>query len=216
MADEDLEEHEQEESEFRELLKYTIPGYFVSLVSAVVLDRFGLQHSGIGQWFVRTMAGEGESIFEGVYSLRHRFRHTTRAEAYGFGKMAGLAVPWVIDLISRWAGLNIHGVEGFYIPYFYAMSDQIGANVSGLVYHKRQENTWSRTFISYSKDPVMMSSLLVVLLVPFGLLALRLAGFSPSNQVLTALETIGANLCWVPPLIGWFADHRKNEARRED
>jgi hypothetical protein len=36
----------------------------------------------------------------------------------------------------------------------------------------------------------------------------RLSGFSPTTQRRTALETIGANLGWVPPLVGWARERR--------
>ena len=52
----------------------------------------------------------------------------------------------------------------------------------------------------------MLASLGVVLIVPVGLLGARLLGFSPTTQVYTAIETIAANLCWVPPLIGWLRE----------
>ncbi len=55
----------------------------------------------------------------------------------------------------------------------------------------------------------MLSSLIIVLAVPVGLLLVRMAGFSPTTQVYTALETIGANLCWVPPLIGVIVERRR-------
>jgi len=55
------------------------------------------------------------------------------SEAYGWGKFLFIPIPWFIDLGSRLMGINVYGVEGFYIPYFYAMSDQIGANISGLI-----------------------------------------------------------------------------------
>ncbi|MEM2145427.1 MAG: DUF87 domain-containing protein [Candidatus Jordarchaeaceae archaeon] len=50
--------------------------------------------------------------------------------------------------------------------------------------------------------PVM--SLLIVFIVPMGLLGAM--GFSPTTQVYTASETIVANLCWVPPLVGWLRE----------
>ncbi len=38
-------------------------------------------------------------------------------------KFLGTTPPWFIDLGSRLMGVNVYGVEGFYIPYFYALSD---------------------------------------------------------------------------------------------
>jgi len=68
------------------------------LFSGVLLDYLGFQRNPIGQWFVRTLSGEGESIFEGIYALRHRARCTkgSMAEAYGWGKSFRAAIPWRI------------------------------------------------------------------------------------------------------------------------
>ena len=48
----------------------------------------------------------------------------------------------------------------------------------------------------------MLVGLAVIFVVPAGLLGARLLGFRPKTQILTALETIVANLCWLPPLVG--------------
>jgi hypothetical protein len=201
---------QEEKGEFRQLLRYTIPGFASGILIAVVLDRFGLQRSAVGQWIVRTLSGEGESLFEGVFALRQRMRRASAsmAEAYGWGKLVGMAAPWLIDWTSRAIGVNVYGVGGFYIPYFYALSDQIGANVSGLLFLRREEGTWSKAAARYARDPVMLASLAVILLVPVGLLAARVAGFSPTTQLYTAFETMAANLCWAPPVVGWLAERR--------
>jgi len=208
MEEEKDNPEEIEEEEFGELLKYTGVGFAGGLLIGTLLDFFGLQLSSIGQWVVRTMAGEGESIFEGIYAIRCRIRGSigSMAEAYGWGKFFGMMVPWIIDWGSRLLGIDVYGVEGFYIPYFYALSDQIGANVSGLLYLHRKEREWSKTIDRYIHHPVMVVSLAIILLVPIGLFVVRFLGFSPKTQVYTALETIVANLCWVPPLVGWLKE----------
>ena len=61
----------------------------------------------------------------------------------------------------------------------------------------------------YIRHPVMQASVAVLLLVPVALLGARVAGFSPTTQVFTALETIVANLFWVPPLVGWLHEVRR-------
>lgn len=205
------EESLEEGEEFSELIKYTIPGYILGLLAGVFLDFHGYQRSPVGQWLVRTLAGEGESIFEGIFSIRQRLRKAegSMAEAYGWGKFFGLAFPWIIDLGSRLAGVDVYGVEGFYIPYFYALSDQIGANISGMLFLKRAEGSWKAGFFRYFHHPVMLASLFVIILVPLGLLGARILGFSPTTQTFTALETIAANLCWVPPLIGWLNEKHR-------
>lgn len=199
-------ESPEEGEGFSELIKYTLPGYLLGFLAGIYLDSQGLQKSPLGQWFVRTLAGEGESIFEGIFSIKKRFRRAegSMAEAYGWGKFFGISIPWIIDLISRIAGIDVYGVEGFYIPYFYALSDQIGASISGLLFLRRKEGSWKAGIRQYIHHPVMLASLFVITLVPFGLLGARILGFSPTTQTFTALETITANLCWVPPLVGWI------------
>lgn len=70
---------------FSELIKYTLPGYLLGLLAGVFLDSRGLQRNPLGQWFVRTLAGEGESIFEGIFSIKKRLKRAegSMAEAYG-------------------------------------------------------------------------------------------------------------------------------------
>lgn len=214
-----VEEHGPEEGEFGELIKYTLPGYAGGLVLGVTLDYLGFQLSAIGQWIVRTLCGEGESIFEGLYVFRQRIskKSGSLAEAYGWGKFLGMLVPWIVDWGSRLFDVNVYGVEGFYIPYFYALTDQIGANISGLVFIHRKERTWRKTFAEYIHSPVMLASLAIILLAPFGLLLARLLGFSPTTQLFTALETSAANLCWIPPLVGWLKERSESaEKKRGD
>jgi hypothetical protein len=207
---ENPEEEREHSEEFGELLKYTLVGFAGGLGLGGALDHLGLQRSGLGQWAVRTLSGEGESLFEGVYALRRRLARSSRsmAEAYGWGKLLGMAAPWVVDGISRRLGVNVYGVEGFYIPYFYALSDHIGANVSGLVFLRRQRGSWRSAVGAYVRHPVMLASLLVVLVVPVALAAARGLGFRPTTQLLTAAETMAANLCWLPPLVGWLGERR--------
>jgi hypothetical protein len=130
------------------------------------------------------------------------------AEAYGWGKVTGMVVPWIVDAGSRLAGIDVYGVEGFYIPWLYAMSDQMGANVAGFLYLRRNEGSIGGAASAYARNPVMLTSLAIILIVPAGLVIARLAGFSPETQVLTAVETIVANLCWLPPVIGWWTERR--------
>jgi hypothetical protein len=204
---------EEEKGEFRELVKYTASGYGGGLFLGVILDHFGFQLSAVGQWVVRTLAGEGESLFEGMFAVRRRLGRNrgSMAEAYGWGKLLGMIGPWVVDWGSRLAGVNIYSVGSFYIPFFYAQSDQIGANISGLVYLRRSEQSWHLTLSRYFRHPVMLSSLGIIFIVPVGLLVARLAGFSPTTQVKTAVETIVANICWIPPLVGWLKERSEDK-----
>lgn len=204
-------EEENEKEGFGELFRFTAAGFAGGLVAAIALDSYGLQRNAIGQWLVRTLSGEGESIFEGAYAIRQRLREakSSMSEAYGWGKFLFIPLPWFIDLASRLFGMDVYGVETFYIPYFYALSDQIGANISGMVFLREKEGSWSKAIKQYASHPVMLASLLIILIVPVGLLSSRILGFSPTTQVYTALETIAANLCWVPPLVGWLKERKK-------
>ncbi len=198
----DIEREEREG--FRELLLFTLGGYALSLVSAYILDTFNLQRNPIGEWIVRTFAGEGESIFEGIFAIKNRLLGGagSLAEAYGWGKFLGIALPWVVDWGSRLAGINMYSWESFYVPYLYAMGDQIGATLSMLLFFSRREGGILPGLVRYLQNPVSVASLLIILIVPIGLLIVRLLGFSPTTQILVSLETIAANLCWVPPLVG--------------
>lgn len=202
---------EEETEEFGELIRYTLAGYVGGLLLGGVLDALSFQRSAVGQWLVRTISGEGESLLEGLFALRRRLAGSTgsMAEAYGWGKVIGMTVPWWIDWGSRALGVDVYGVPGFYIPYFYAMSDQVGANVSGLLFLRGRSGSWDEALANYVHHPVMLASLSVIVAVPAGLLLARILGFSPSTQVLTALETIASNLCWIPPSVGWLAERRK-------
>lgn len=201
---------EETTEEFGELIRFTVAGFLGGLVAGVALDHFGFSRSGVGQWLVRTLSGEGESILEGIFALRKRIAGAaaTMAEAYGWGKLLGMAFPWVVDGASRLAGVDVYGLPGFYIPFFYAMSDQVGGNVSGLLFLRRHHKSWGQALRSYFTHPVMLAGLLVIFAVPAGLFIARMIGFSPSTQVLTAAETIVANLCWIPPLVGSLSERR--------
>jgi hypothetical protein len=208
---EETNSHEEPEKEgFGELIKFTAAGFAGGLILGAVLDSYGFQRSGVGQWLVRTLSGEGESIFEGAYSIRQRIRkaESSMSEAYGWGKFLFIPLPWFIDLISRLLGMDMYGVGTFYIPYFYALSDQIGASISGMVFLRKKEDSWLKAIKQYTRHPVMLASLIVILVAPAGLLAARLLGFSPTTQIYTALETIAVNFCWVPPLVGWWRERK--------
>lgn len=195
---------------FGDLLKFTLPGYAGGILLGAILDHFGFYLSAIGQWIVRTISGEGESILEGIFSLRKRLSGSagTLAEAYGWGKLTGMIFPWIIDWGSRFLNLDVYGPEGFFIPYFYALSDQIGANISGFIFLHKRSNSFAGTLGTYFRNPVMLTSLGIILLAPVGLFLARTFGFSPITQKLTALETIIANLCWLPPVVGWLVERR--------
>lgn len=197
-------------SRFTELKKYTFGGYAGGLVLGLLLDSLGLQRSAAGQWLVRTLCGEGESIFEGIYAIRARMagRAASMAEAYGWGKMAGMIIPWFIDWTSRAGGVDVYGVSGAYIPFFYAMGDQIGACLTGLLFLRQTTTSTAAAVQAYFRHPVMIASTLVIVVAAVGLLLVRMSGFSPTTQVLTAVETIIFNLGWIPPLVGSMYERR--------
>lgn len=67
-------ERSDRKKEFRELLKYTGTGFVGGLVLGALLDSLGFQRSAVGQWVVRTLTGEGESLLEGIYALRQHLK----------------------------------------------------------------------------------------------------------------------------------------------
>src|SRR3546814_11310803 len=81
-----------------------------------------------------------------IYALRQRLRGAagSMAEAYGWGKVAGMVFPWIVDAGSRVAGVDVYSPEAFYIPWLYAMSDQMGANVAGFLHLWRKQGAATR------------------------------------------------------------------------
>lgn len=158
-----------------------------------------------GQWIVRTFSGESESIFEGIFAIKKRMTGTAGsiAEAYGWGKFLGMGFPWIVDWISRMLGIDVYGMKSFYIPFFYALSDQIGANISGIIFIYRREGAFLPAMRKYLCHPVMMTSLAIIIIVPAGLFISRYLGFIPDTQVYTALGSyrgeslLGTSSCWM-------------------
>jgi len=126
------------------------------------------------------------------------------------GYIAGLLVGVGLDAWgyqrSAW---GLYAARGFFIPYFYAMSEQIGANVSGLIFTKRRGLTWPAAWSNHLRQPSMAASLGIIVLVPCGLPLARLLGYGPTSQMSTALATIAANVCWFPPLVGWLGERHQ-------
>lgn len=182
----------------------------MGLLLGGLLDWAGLETSPLGNWPVRTLSGEGESLFEGIYALRRRLQRQSAGivEAYGWGKLLGMTVPPRVDWGSRLAGVETIAVGGLYIRCSYGMSDQILGNSSGLEFLRRQHASWRGAAMACWRHPVIVAGLVLIVAVPPGLLALRSLGFEPRTQVLAALETIAANLCWLPPLVGSIAENR--------
>ncbi|MBX3319749.1 MAG: hypothetical protein KF890_07700 [Nitrospira sp.] len=98
-----------EQEEFGELLKYTGAGFAGGLITGAVLDYFGFHQSALGQWLVRTLAREGESLFDGICAVRQRIRGSSgsMAEAYGWGKLSAMLLPWIIDWGIRMVGIDV-------------------------------------------------------------------------------------------------------------
>ena len=90
----------EESEEFSELIRFTFAGFAGGAIAAFLLETLGFQRSAVGQWLVRTLSGEGESIFEGLYVFRQRWlgKAKSMAEAYGWGKFIGIFVPWIYGL----------------------------------------------------------------------------------------------------------------------
>jgi len=203
-----------EDEGFGELVRYTLPGYLGGLGLAWLFDALGYSESLLAGIVVRTLAGEGESVFEGVYAVRDSLDggESSMAAAYGWGKLLGMSVPLVVHL-GAWAlGFDLTAPSTFYIPYFYGMSDQIGASLAGLRHLTDEAGSLAGGLALYLRHPVMLTSLAVVLALPAALFALRASGFAPTTQVKAALETVVANLCWLPPVVGSLLGRRRPAA----
>ena len=109
-----MRDSEGQEEEFGQLIKFTASGFAGGLIVAVLFDLLGFERNPVGQWIVRTLSGEGESILEGLYAVRKRLlgQIGSMAEAYGWGKLFGMIAPWLIDWGSRFLGVDVYGVQG--------------------------------------------------------------------------------------------------------
>jgi hypothetical protein len=136
------------------------------------------------------------------------------AEAYGTGKIVGMAAPWVIDAASRLAGVDVHAPEGSYVAYFYSLADQLFATINGLRYHIRRAGSFWKGVQGYFQDPVMVTSFTIVTLPFIGLFLVRSAGWRPDTLFLAAIEGVLLNLCWMPPMTAWVWDWRLQRGLR--
>ncbi|MCS6958013.1 MAG: hypothetical protein RMK75_06115, partial [Aquificaceae bacterium] len=86
-----MREYYKEGQEFKSLLKWTLLGYVGGPSLGVFLDNMGFNKKPLGEWAVRTLSGEGESLFEGLFALVRRLKgyNLSMAEVYGWGKFAG-------------------------------------------------------------------------------------------------------------------------------
>lgn len=158
---------------------------------------------------------EDEDLYEeGVVWFEEGDEHEA-AEAYGAGKVAGMAFPWVMDAASRLAGVDVRAPEGSYVAYFYSLADQLFATINGLRYHVRRAGSFGAGVRGYFRDPVMVTSFAIVTLPFPGLYLIRLAGWRPDSLFLAAFEAVLLNLCWLPPLAAWIWDWRLQRGLRQ-
>ncbi len=137
------------------------------------------------------------------------------AEAYGTGKVAGMAFPWAVDAVSRLAGVDVRAPEGSYVAYFYSLADQLFATLNGLRYHVRRAGSFGGGVRAYFRDPVMVTSFAIVTLPFIALYLSRSAGWRPDTLFLAAFEGVLLNLCWMPPLVAWIWDWRLQRGLRQ-
>ena len=110
----------EESEEFSELIKYTIPGYILGFLQGFSgfpgISAEPCRGSGLSG-----LCRRGESIFEGIFpsaSASGRLKEVWQKLMAGENFRDCFSL--IIDLGSRLAGVDVYGVEGFYIPYFYA------------------------------------------------------------------------------------------------
>lgn len=195
-----------EQEEFGELLKYTGAGFAGGLLPArysIILDstKAHLVNGSFARFPEKEKACLKASMPSGnAFAVQpgqwpRRMAGESSLGCYFRGSSIG-AAEWSESMSTEW--------KDFISRFFYALSDQLGANIAGGIFLRKKAGAWGRALSEYVRHPVMLSSAVVVLVVPIGLLIARLLGFSPTTQISTAVETIVANLCWVPPLVGWL------------
>src|SRR3546814_853929 len=63
-----------------------------------------------------------------------------------------VVVGLVVGAGSRVAGVDVYSPEAFYIPWLYAMSDQMGANVAGFLHLWRKQGAATRAVARYLRQ----------------------------------------------------------------
>ena len=83
-------------------------------------------------------SGEGESLLKGIYALRQHARFSwVNGQGVRVRKVVWNGASVGHRLGSGMIGIDVYGVEGFYIPFFYALSDQFGANVASDIFLRK-------------------------------------------------------------------------------
>ncbi len=160
--------------------------------------------------------GEGdEDLYEEGVVWFEEEDDNEAAEAYGIGKVAGMAFPWAVDAASRLAGVDVRAPEGSYVAYFYSLADQLFATLNGLRYHIRRAGSFGGGVRGYFRDPVMVTSFTIVTLPFIALYLIRSAGWRPDTLFLAAFEGVLLNLCWMPPMVAWIWDWRLQRGLRQ-
>lgn len=191
---------------FEELLRFTLVGFIGGLTAGSLLDFFQYPVSPLGQWLVRALAGQGAGLvmIRGAVIRERRRGAFAMARTYGHRRLAILTLPWIIDAASRRWGGDTNGLAGFYIPYFYALTAQMDANLRGWVRIRQSSGNRRAAWEAYIRDPGLLSGLLILVGALLVLLGLRSLGFQPLTYTRTAGETLLVNLCWLPALIAWL------------
>jgi len=195
---------------FEELLRFTLVGYIGALTAGALLDFFQYPLSPAGQWVVRALAGQGAGLvtMRGAVIRERRRGAFAMVRTYGHRRLAVLILPWVIDYASRRWGVAVNGVAGFYIPCFYALTAQLDTNLRGWSQLRRDSRNWQAALRAYGRDPALATGLAILVGVPLLMLGMRVLGFRPLTHTRTAVETILANLCWLPALAAWLKARR--------
>ena len=193
--------------QFETLLRFTLVGYIGALTAGSLLDFFQYPLQPPGEWLVRALAGQGAGLVaaRGAILTERRRGAFAMARTYGYRRLLVLLIPWGIDYGSRRWGIATHGVVGFYLPFCYALTAQIDLNLQGWRRLRPTRRDLQSTVTAYWRDPSLRTGLLILLLVPVALVAVRSSGFRPTTYTRIAMETLLANLCWLPPLVAWLS-----------
>ncbi|MBI2543328.1 MAG: hypothetical protein HYW24_04020 [Candidatus Aenigmarchaeota archaeon] len=211
-----LYHHHDEKLSFGEILPFTVVGA-VGGILATTFELAGYPRTPLLEGGLRLVSGSGDSISEGIYTIRTELPKYLRkslnnggpAVYYVGGKLIGAALSWLPDYFLRSMGVDVHSsFPGSIVPAAYAQFDQVGAYLGMLAYHIKNEGL-TKGFIESIKDPVSQTSLLISG-GAIGIDTIARIPFSPSNFWHDWIETYALSFLCVLPVWRGRQSERNN------
>ncbi len=183
-----------------------VGGILVGLFIGWMADHVGLTGVPAVEGIVRFIVGSGDSLGGMLVILHARMRgRRSRAEVFFIGTLLGMVVGPVSQFLTIFLGLNPYGLIGSVYAIAYSTADNWGgliAEFTGLVRRERA----TQAVKSFFAHPFLSSTFIVLIFfIIFDLLARSFGGFSPTTNILAAIEAALLNVsAFIPVIVVWY------------